>query len=417
MTGVATPSVPIEDPHFYLDDPWTAFAWMRANDPFHHYEPLDAVVITRHADIKDIASRPKEFISSRGIFLNDWKYAAAQAEAGDLGDGDTLTDSFFPKGGEQVGTADPPRHTDLRRVIAPAFAPRALKRIREKLSAEIGETLDRIVPGDVTDWMPFASLIPIKAATTLLGLPDTDVAKVQFWSDELEKLGGDLTLDQLHAAAEEFQSLQKFIVENAEAKRRNPGGDDLLSVLLASELDDDKLSEANVIMFAMTVMAAGSDTTRALLAGFVHLLARHPEQWKLLRNDRSLVPRAVEETLRYVTPARAFGRTAVSDTTVNGTEIKAGQRVYLMFMAANRDESVFPDPHRYDVTREESGLQVALGSGTHICAGAALVRLEAPLLLNALLDRFSGIESAGDAVPVVHVIRNSWASMPVRFHV
>ena len=414
MTSVTTPFAPIEDPQFYLDDPWPTFARMRESDPFHHYPPLDAFVVTRHADIKDIASRPRDFISSRGIFLNDWKYAAAQT--GDAGDGDTLTDSFFPKGGEQVGTADPPRHTDLRRVLAPAFAPRALQRIQQNLAAEIGTILDRIVPGEVTDWMPFASLVPIKAATTLLGLPDTDAARVQFYSDELEKLGGDLTLEQLQAAAREFQGLQAFIVEAAEAKRRSPGGVDLLSVLLDAELDNGKLSEANVIMFAMTVLAAGSDTTRALLAGFVHLLAGHPEQWKLLRNDRSLVPRAVEETIRYVTPARAFGRTATVDTTVNGHAIKAGQRVYLMFMAANRDESVFPDAQRYDVTREESALHVGLGSGAHICAGAALVRLEAPLLFNALLDRFSRVEPAGEAVPVRHVIRNSWSSMPVRFH-
>lgn len=413
MTSTTTPFVPIEDPRFYLDDPWTTFAWMRENDPFHYYEPLDAYVVTRHADIKDIAGRAKEFVSSRGIFLNDWKYAAARA---DSGDGDTLTDSFFPKGGEQVGTADPPRHTDLRRVIAPAFAPRALKRMEEQLATDIDQMLAGIEPGEITDWMPYASLIPIKAAITLLGLPDADVDRVQFWSDELEKLGGDLTLEQLQAAAEEFQSLQQFIVEKAEEKRRNPGGIDMLSVLLNAELDNDRVSQANVVMFAMTVMAAGSDTTRALIAGFVHLLARHPEQWELLREDRSLVPLAVEETLRYITPARAFGRTALADTTVNGQEIRAGQRVYLMFMAANRDESVFPDANRYDITRAESAQQVAFGSGTHLCAGAALVRLEAPLLLNALLDRFSRIEAVGEAVPVLHIIRNSWSSMPVRFH-
>ncbi|BBG02589.1 MULTISPECIES: cytochrome P450 [Pseudonocardia] len=411
MASVAAPHVPIEDPQFYLDDPWPTFAWMRENAPFHYYPPLDACVLTRHVDVKEVASRATEFVSSRGIFLNDWKYA-------DHGGGDqdeTLTDSFFPRGGEQVGTTDPPRHTELRRVIAPAFAPRALRRMQERLTVEIETILSGIVPGAVTDWMPYAGLVPIKAATTLLGLPDADVGRVQFWSDELEKLGGDLTLDELRAAAAEFHSLQQFILDNAEAKRRDPGGEDLLSVLLEAELDDDKLSEANVIMFAMTVLAAGSDTTRALLAGLVHHLARHPEQWEMLRADRSLVPRAIEETLRYVTPARAFGRTAVADTTVNGREVAAGQRLYLMYMAANRDETVFPDPGRFDITRQESTQHLALSTGAHVCAGAALVRLQAPLLVEALLDRFAGIEAAGEAVPVRHVIRNSWTRMPMRF--
>ncbi|WP_433502984.1 cytochrome P450 [Pseudonocardia halophobica] len=415
MTSVTTPFVPIEDPQFYLNDPWTTFARMRENDPFYYYEPLDTFVITRHAHIKDIAARPREFVSSRGIFLNDWKYAAMQAASGAEDDGENLTDMFFPKGGEQVGTTDPPRHTDLRKVIAPAFAPRALRRIQNELTSSIDDLLGRITPGEVVDWMEIAGLVPIKAATTLLGLPDTDIKKVQFWSDELEKLGGDLTMEQLEAAAREFQSLQKFIVEKAHEKRKSPGGVDLLSVLLESELDNDKLSEANVIMFAMTVMAAGSDTTRALLAGFTHLFAKYPEQWDLLRNDRSLVPLAVEEVMRWVTPARAFGRTAVVDAVVDGHEIKAGQRVYLMYMAANRDEAVFPNADTFDITRKESAFQLAMATGAHVCAGAALVRLEAPMLLNAMLDRFSGIEAAGEAKPVVHVIRNSWSTMPVRF--
>ncbi|WP_189339351.1 cytochrome P450 [Williamsia muralis] len=411
MTNLTTPHVQIEDPQFYLDNPWPTFRWMRENDPFYYYESLDTFVVTRHADIREIVNHPHVFVSSRGIFLNDWKYAGQQA-----GD-ETLTDSFFPKGGEQVGTADLPRHTDLRRVIAPAFSPRAIGRIAESLALEVAEMVEGIEPGAVTDWLPFASLVPIRAATKLIGLPDTDIDRVQFWSDELEKLGGDLTLEELQAAAREFQSLQQFIIENIEVRRRNPGTDDLLTVLLNAELDNDKVSEANVVMYAMTMMAAGGDTTRSLLAGIIYHLAQHPAQWELLRGDRTIIPRAIEEALRYVTPARAFGRTAVQDITVNGQEIKAGQRVYLMYMAANRDEEVFPDAEKFDITRKESAQQLALSGGAHICAGARLVRSEAAIVLNALLDRFARVELAGEAVPVVHVIRNGWSTMPVKFHI
>jgi cytochrome P450 len=409
MPHVTTP-VDIENPRFYLDDPWPTFSWLRENAPFYYYEPLDTYVVTRHADIRAIASHPTSFVSSKGLFLNDVKY---QPQPGD----EMLTDSFFPKDGEQVGTTDPPRHQELRRVIAPAFSAKALEKMRPDLTDKVLRLANGIAPSERVDWMKIASLIPIFASTRLIGLPDADVDRVQFWSDELEKLGGDISLEELQAAAQEFRGLQSYIVENIAAKRNNPGDEDLLTVLLEAELDNDKVSEANVVMFAMTMLAAGSDTTRALLGGLVYHLAQSPDQWDLLREDRSLIPLAIEETMRLVTPARAFLRTATEDIEINGQSIHAGQRVYLMYMAANRDEAVFPDANRFDVTRKESTQHLAFGAGAHVCAGSRLVRLEAPIVLNALLDRFSRVELAGQAEPVVHVIRNSWSTMPVTFHV
>lgn len=407
----ATELIPIEDPHFYLDDPWPTFARMRRETPFYFYEPLDTFVVTRHADIREIAQHPNRFVNSKGLFLNDVKY---QAQAGD----ELVTDKFFPKGGEQVGTTDPPRHQELRRVLAPAFSTKAMRAMEGPLVTEITRLFDEeLSSGETVDWIRYASLVPITASTRLIGLPDTDLDRVQFWSDELEKLGGDLTFEELDAAAAEFQTLQAYIVDKLEEKRRDPGAsDDLITTLINEKLDDKAVSQANVVMFAMTMLAAGSDTTRSLLAGLVHELARHPEQWQLLREDRSRIPLAVEETLRWVTPARAFLRTATEDTDVNGHPVRAGQHTYLMYMAANRDEEVFPRADEFDVTRAESVKHLAFGAGAHVCAGSRLVRLEAPLVLNALLDRFSRVELAGDPTPVVHVIRNGWSSMPVTFH-
>ncbi|MGW4912910.1 cytochrome P450 [Streptomyces sp. NPDC004270] len=408
MTDSSPGAVPIEDPGFYVDDPWPAFARMQEDASFYYHEPLDTFVVTRHADIRAIAGLPEIFVSSKGLFLNDVKY---QAQAGD----ELITDSFFPKGGEQVGTTDPPRHAELRRVMAPAFSAEAIRRLREALTPDVRELVAGMAPDTVVDWVSYAGLVPINAAIRMIGLPHTEIDRVRFWSDELEKLAGDVTFEELRAAAAEFQSLQRFIVENLEAKRRDPGDGDLLTVLLTAELDRTNVSEANVVMFAMTMLAAGNDTTRSLLAGLVHQLALHPDQWELLRRDRSLVPAAVEETLRYVTPARAMLRTATEDVEIDGRPIRAGQHVYLMYMAANRDESVFPDAHRYDVTRGESVKHLAFGAGIHHCMGARLVRAEAPIVLDALLDRFSGVTLAGDPAPVMNHIRNGWTSMPVVF--
>ena len=263
--------VPIEDPQFYLDDPWPTFAWMQRDAPFWYYEPLDTFVLTRYEDIKAIAALPHVFVSSRGLFLNDVKF---QAQAGD----ELMTDRFFPKGGEQVGTTDPPRHRELRRVIAPAFTEEALDRLSTPISRYVAELLDAIEPGEVVDWISCASLIPIFAGTHLIGLPDADVDRVRFWSDALEKLGGDLTFEEVERAAADLQSLQPYIFDAIEAKRQEPLGEDLLSVLLRQEIDGAKVSEANIVMFAMTMLAAGSDTTRSLLAGLVCQLARRPDQ-------------------------------------------------------------------------------------------------------------------------------------------
>jgi len=401
--------VRIEDPQFYLDDPFPVFARMRTEAPVWYYEPLDTFVLTKHEDIRFVNRNPAIFSNARGIFLNDVRYQqVAQA------DGPTITDSFFPPGGEQIGTADPPRHHELRRVASPAFSARALQLMEDEIRGYCAELVDQIEPGVVTDWMELAGVLPIRVGSLLIGLPDADRDQVRHWSDELEKLGGDLTLEELQRAAAEFATLRSYIVGNIEAKRAAPG-QDLLSTLLEAELDDRKVSEANVVMFAMTMLAAGSDTTRALLAGLVWALAKHPGQLARVAADRSLVPGAVEEGLRWVTPARAFLRTATADTEIRGQIVREGQHVYNMYMAANRDEDVFPHPETFDVARPENDLQLAFGIGTHVCIGARLVRLEAGILLNALLDRFPRFELAAEPTPVRHMIRNSWHDMPVVF--
>jgi cytochrome P450 len=401
--------VRIEDPRFYLEDPFPVFARMRAEEPVFYYEPLDTFVLTKHEDIRLVNRQPDLFSNARGIFLNDVKYQPVD------GDAPTMTDSFFPADGEQIGTTDPPRHHELRRVISPAFSARALELMEPQIREYSHELIDRITPDQPTDWMDLAGILPIRIGSLLIGLPDSDRAQVRNWSDELEKLGGDLTLEELQAAAKEFSTLRSYIMENFESKRAGLGHD-LLSTLLAAEMDNGKVSEANVVMFAMTMIAAGSDTTRALLAGMVWALAKHPEQLARLVADRSLIPGAVEEALRWITPARAFLRTATRDTEIRGAKVREGQHVYLMYMAGNRDEDVFPDPETFDVSRPENALQMAFGIGTHVCIGARLVRLEAAILLNALLDRYPRFELAAEPTRVIHIIRNSWDDMSVLFH-
>src|SRR5260370_29421907 len=293
--------VRIEDPQFYLDDPFPVFARMRAESPVFYHEPLDTFVLTKHEDVRFVNRNPAIFSNARGIFLNDVKYQQAQT------DGPTMTDSFFPPGGEQIGTTDPPRHHELRRVVTPAFSARALQLMEDEIRGYCAELVDQIEPGAVTDSMELAGILPIRVGSLLIGLPDADRDQVRHWSDELEKLGGDLSLEELQSAAAEFATLRRYIVENIEAKRAPPG-QDRLSTLLEAELDDREVSHAHAIMFAIAILAAGSDTTRALLARIVGALAKHPDQPPRVAADRSLVPGAVEEPLRWGPPANTFLR-------------------------------------------------------------------------------------------------------------
>lgn len=409
---VAERSVPIEAPEFYVNDPWPTFQWMQREQPCYYYEPLDMFCITRHRDIRAIATQADVFSNERGIFPNEIKYRAAAGEA-------NFSEGFWPKDGELLGYKDPPRHTELRRVATPAFSIAALEAIEPAITGRVNKLLDDMADGQAVEWWDFAAAVPIEAACNLIGLPATDRAKVQHWSDELEKLGADIPFDALQAAVADFASLQDYITENVERRETErasgaSGGTDLISVLLDAELDGGKVSMPTVITYAMTAMAAGSDTTRALLLGMAHQFAENPDQWDRLRDDRALVKNAVEEILRWVTPARAFLRYVKQDTEVNGQRIAKGQYVYQMYMAANRDPEAFVDADRFDVTRKDASRHLSFGAGPHLCLGARLARMEGTMVLNAMLDRFSRLEFAGTPQRVHHMIRNSWDSLPIR---
>jgi len=410
---VANREVPIEDPQFYLNDPWPTFAWMQREAPFYLYEPLDTFVITRHRDIMAIAPRADVFSNARGIFLNEIKF---REQAG----GENFSEGFWPEGGEQIGNTDPPRHQELRRVSQGAFTIPAMEALEGKLSGHVGHMLDELADQGEVDFWEFAAGVPVEAACQLIGLPSTDRKRVQFWSDELEKLGADISFEELQAAVAEFDSLKEYISENVDRRKAermagDGGGLDLISVLLDAELDGQKgVKLPNVITFAMTAIAAGADTTRAMLLGLPYYFAKNPDQWRKLREDRSLVKNAIEETLRMVTPARAFLRHVTKDVEINGQPMNAGQYVYLMYMAANRDSDVFEDPHRFDVARKNASRHLAFGAGPHLCLGQRLARSEGVQVLSAMLDRFQRIELAGEPEPVVHIIRNSWETLPVR---
>ena len=252
-------------------------------------------------------------------------------------------------------------------------------------------------------------------ACAMLGLPFENIDQLRYWSDELEKLALPLPRDEFMEVVANFATMMPYLEDQFERKRARPA-DDMISLLLDTTLDNEKLSMANVMMFTQTVLAAGNDTTRALMAGMVATLAEHPQELEKLLADRSLVPPAIEEVMRWVTPARQFIRYVTADTEIRGQAIREGEYVCLCYDAANRDPEIFEDPEVFDISKRRHLGQVAFGYGTHVCIGAPIVRMETPPLLERLLDRFSRWEIVGPQRRSMTTLRSGWVELPVAFY-
>ena len=399
--------VRLEDPAFYLH-PHDVYDRMRREQPAYYYAPLDIYVLTRYADLREAARRPDLFSSARGVVLSQLQY---QRDGGA-----EIVDEFIDPEGEIFAFADPPRHRELRKVLMPAFSPRAVAAMRGQIRESARLLVDSLPSGEVTDVVPsVAARLPVLVATRLLGVPQAYAADIKRWSDARELLtAGTGSREELSRAASVFGELNAFLHEQFAAKRARPG-DDLMSVLLSEELDGVPLSDARLLTYCHQVLSVGNDTTRSLLAGFAVALAEHPDQLALLAGDRSLMATAVEEALRWTTPGRGFVRTATGDTEIAGQPIRAGQRVYLLYAAGNFDPAVFPQPHRFDIRRDQEQQHLAFGFGPHVCIAGQLVRLAAAVFFGQLLDRYPRFELAGRPEPVLHVLRNGWRSAPMVF--
>ncbi|HXO53924.1 MAG TPA: cytochrome P450 [Mycobacterium sp.] len=390
--------VRIEEPSFY-ENPVPIYQRLQQEAPVFYYAPLDLFILTKHEDIRFAAQRKDIFSPTGGLLLTEIMHSADKP----------LREEFFDPAGEVFSYTDSPRHRQLRRLLTPAFTPRALATMTAELEEScrgLVNTIDADRPVDFVEAV--ASRLPILFASRLLGTTSADVTSIRRWSDALENIGsGTLSVDELHEAAREFKEMNEFFLSEFDRKRQHPGSD-LTSTLLEATLDGEKLSEARLITYCTMVLAVGTDTTRSLLTGMAIALARHPDQLARLRADRSLMPTAVDEALRWTTPGRGFVRTLLTDTEIRGEKIKAGQRVYLFYAAGNIDPDVFPDPLTFDITRDQDIQHLGFGFGPHICLAAQLVRMETAMIYNMLLDRFSTWELAAEPRRLTHILRNGW---------
>ena len=308
---------------------------------------------------------------------------------------------------------DPPRHTKLRLLVNKGFTPRMIGRLHDRIREVAGEITDHVAERGECDFVvDVAAELPLQVIAEMMGVPREDRHKVFEWSNRL--IGSEdpeyavSNEDAMGAAVEMFQYANDLAAE----KRAHPS-DDIVSTLLTAEVEGERLSDLEFDLFFQLLAVAGNETTRNLISHGMLALLEHPDQRQLLLDDRSLLPSAVDEMLRYASPVMYMRRTAQRDLELHGEHIREGDKVALWYIAANHDPAVFDDPHRFDVRRSPNEYLAFGGGGPHFCLGSHLAKLEITVMFEELLDRLPDVEPAGP----VHRLRSNFINgikhMPV----
>jgi len=356
-------------------------------------------VLSRYADIVNAAADAATYSSETG----------GDRRAG----GTTLEDMGREWAiGVLLNMMDDPRHGKFRRLLTPSVAPRTLAAIEEDLRGRATRVVDAaLAKADCDFLVDVAAELPLQAVAQLVGVPQEDRHQLLNWAnvtlDYEDREVGEATARSQQASAEMFAYGTTLL----ELKRREPA-DDLLSVVSHGLIDGEPLTDMERHMFFSLIIAAGSETTRNSIAVGMLALTERPDALDKLRDERSLVPNAVEEILRWASSTPYNRRTATRDVEIGGQQIRAGDKVTLWWASANRDESVFTDPYTFDIARNPNP-HLAFGRGAHFCLGAALARMEIRVVLDALLDKVRQVSLTG---PVEYVRSNKHAGvrhMPV----
>ncbi len=327
--------------------------------------------------------------------VHDW-----QTFSNVVGEADTLL--------PQMIFMDPPRHTALRALVSRAFTPGRVAQIEPFVRQTARALLDGLAAAGACEAQhEFAAVVPSLAIARLIGVPAQHIDDFRAWTGSFIEITGQS--DYAEAAANIYGLFAALLAE----RRRTPA-DDLMTALLAAEVEGERLSDEELLGFCLLLILAGNDTTSSLIGSGIVLLAGDPEQRALVRGDPTLWPNAVEELNRLESPAQVLSRTATRDVTVRGVDIPAGSRVMLVWGAANHDEREFPDPERFDVTRRFAR-HLAFSHGIHFCLGANLARLEARVALEEWHARFPDYELAGAPVRARSIWARAFSRIPVRF--
>ncbi len=374
------------------EDPYPTYARLREEAPCYHNEEMGFWALSRFDDVLEGYRDWERFTSTRGVALEEVGTASAPSMIG----------------------MDPPIQTKLRKLIVRAFNPRRVGALEPRVRALTTRFLDDLIEEGECDLIArFAALLPSDVISTLLGAPAEDHRDLRLWTETLmHREDGVSTIPE--AANVASKQLLDYFGRLIVAKRDRPT-DDLVSGLVAAELDGRRLDDREILGFCFLLISGGNETTEKLIANTVHQLARHPDQRARLVADPSRIPAAIEESLRFRSPTQYMVRATTRRVERHGRTIPANERVVLLIGAANHDPRRFDEPGRFDVDRRITQ-HLAFGFGVHFCLGARLARLEARVAMEEILRRLPDYEVDEAGVSVVHAGNVAGlATLPIRF--
>jgi cholest-4-en-3-one 26-monooxygenase len=396
------PVLDLADSRNYVDGvPYERFAELRRQGVVWQDEPLGGPgywAVTRYHDCVEVNRDFERFSSARrAVYIFD------------------LPPEDLAQQQLMMLNMDQPVHTRYRRLVNKGFTPRMVARLEQQIHETADDIIDGVIEAGRADFVTdLVAELPLIVIAELLGVPCEERHRVFDWTNRMvgsEDPEFGITADQATQAALE---LYAYASELYGSKRVDPHAD-LMSVLTEVEIDGERLSDLELELFFLLLSVAGNETTRNLMAGGMQAFFDHPDQWRRLLDERSLLPVAVEEMLRFVSPVMNFRRQTTTDTVVGGQRIAADAKVVFFHISANRDERVFEAPDTFDIGRDPNPHISFGGGGPHFCLGANLARLEVRVMFDHLLDRMPDLHPAGAPVRLQSNFINGIKHLPVSF--
>ena len=344
-------------------DPYPFYRNMRADKPVYFDDTYRIYGVYRYQDVKKV--------------LGDYNLFSSQ-----------FGKAFNPEGGpfsESLINQDPPAHTKLRSIVMKAFTPRAVERMESSIQDICNELVAGMKKGETDFVKSFTYPLPVTVIAEMIGIPISDMDKFKRWSDTV--VGG--SPESYADFPTAMKEMSDYFMNMIKLRKQDPK-DDLISAVIAAEVDGEKLSMIQTLGFLILLLIAGNETTTNLISNAIYVFDQYPGTYETLRNDRSLVPQAIEEVLRYRSPVQSIFRVAKQDVDIAGVTVPSGAVLQPWIGSANHDERVFNNSEKFDIYRKDNR-HIAFGEGIHYCLGAPLARLEAKVAMNTLLDNFKTI--------------------------
>lgn len=396
--------VNVFDPQWWVDGPpHDLFKRMRAESPVHWYQFADGEgygpgywSLFRHADIATVSHDTETFSSNRGgLFIHPDQMLSL----------DVLTN--------MLNFMDPPTHTRYRKILARVFTPAAVAKMEDGIRARVNRIIDKVIEDGHCDFVEdIAVPIPLGILMELMGAPEEDMPKFYYWTEAIEQAIRD---PEPNTGVEVFDEMGAYLTEQIERQTTEAVEDSLVMRLRNAEVDGEKLTDVEIVMFFGLLTFAGNDTTRNTASAGLRTLLEHPDALQQLYDDAALIPNAIEEILRYTSVVQWFARTATRDVELGGQKISEGDKVVMWYASGSRDEAVFDDSDTFDIHRPKPDHQAFGGGGRHFCLGASLARLELRIIFEEVLGRMKNLQLAG----TTEILPSNWAygltKLPVTF--